>query len=143
MDTKFNNAEIRGMEAMRRMGKTYQQIAFCFNCSGDTVRRLLNPHLNKIKNEKRRQKNAIGKAMKDEADRGREKIWVMQPKGRGSLVTMRNCSTTTCHFTCCSEWRKCQEKDAPQDCLVWKMMMKDNMLITTEGSERRRRVQTR
>lgn len=130
---KFNDAEIRGMEAMRRMGKSYKEIARVFECSDWFVRCTLNPELRQKTNEQikrsrlRRKKNIY--------DRGKERMWIEQPKGKGSLANMRRTSTNTCHITCCSEWDKCQDKEAPQDCLVWRMMMNDRLVIIGEDSK--------
>lgn len=107
MTTKieFSPAEIRGMEVMRDRGKTFDDIAYDFGVSVNTIRKaLINAGKHEVKKKPKKKKQNKPKTQKE-----------------GEKKTTDETVKRWCNITCCNDRKSCTEIDHPQQCLVWRL----------------------
>ena len=109
MASKITKAQWRGMQTMRKQGKTLAEISLTFGYSKSYISGLLNGkyEFDFIKGEKVKKPKTIKQILKEErkneeAEKAeREKDW--------------------CKIMCCNDRKSCMEIEHPENCLVWRL----------------------
>ena len=101
--TSATQKELRGMQLMRKRGKTTTEIANTFHYSQSYVSKLLNgtykPHIEEPKTIRQILQEQRTKEEAEKAER--EKGW--------------------CKLYCCNDRQNCTDIKEPQNCLVWQL----------------------